>query len=106
MKKLLIAAAAVIGCALVFAGSVDLNRGSGRAGISLPIEVSLNEAYAGRGYVRRTSRRTARRTTRRVIRRSTLPAGCVWRAPYHYCGGVYYEPIVESGGTVYVVVNP
>ena len=106
MKKLLIAASTAIACALVLAGSVDLNRSSGRAGITLPIEVSISKAYAGRGHVRRTSRRTARRTTRRVVRRTTLPVGCAWRAPYHYCGGVYYEPIVESGTTVYVVVNP
>ena len=106
MRKLLIAASTVIGCALVFTGSVDLNKGSSRSGITLPVEVSISKAYAGRGHVRRTSRRTARRTTRRVTRRSTLPGGCAWRAPYHYCGGVYYQPIVESGTTVYVVVNP
>ena len=106
MRKLLIAASTVIACALVFAGSMDVNRGSSRSGPTMSVEVSISKAYAGRGHVHRTSRRTARRTTRRVVRRSTLPTGCAWRAPYHYCGGVYYEPIVESGTTVYVVVNP
>ncbi len=106
MKKLLIAASTVIGCAFVFAGSMDFNRDSGRSGPTLSVEVTFSKAYAARGHARRTSRRVARRITMRVIRRHTLPAGCAWRAPYHYCGGVYYEPIVESGTTVYVVVNP
>lgn len=55
---------------------------------------------------RGTARRTARRTTRRVVRRNTLPAGCVRRGAYYYCGGVYYQPVVEGGATVYIVVNP
>jgi hypothetical protein len=41
-----------------------------------------------------------------VRRLTVLPAGCAWRAPYHYCGGVYYQPVVEGGATVYIVVNP
>ena len=105
MRKLLIAASTVIGCALVFAGSMDFNRVSGRSGLTMPVEVTFSKAYAGGGHVRRTSRRKARRTTR-VIRRHTLPAHCLWRAPYHYCGGVYYQPVVESGTTVYIVVYP
>ena len=106
MRKLLIAASTVIGCALVFAGSMDFNRVSGRSGLTMPVEVTFSKAYAGRGHVHRTSRRVARRTTRRVIRRHSLPYGCAWRAPYHYCGGVYYQPFVESGTTVYIVVYP
>ncbi len=106
MRKLLIAASTVIGCALVFAGSMDFDTVSGRSGFTMPVEVTFSKAYAGRGQVRRTSRRTARRTSRRVARRHSLPYGCAWRAPYHYCGGVYYEPIVESGTTVYIVVYP
>ncbi len=108
MRKLLIAASTVIGCALVFAGSMDFSTVSGRLGLTVPAEVTFSKAYgASRGQVRRTSRRTARRTTRRVNRRTSLPSsGCAWRAPYHYCGGVYYQPIVESGTTVYIVVNP
>ncbi len=106
MRKLLIAASTVIGCALVFAGSMDFNRVSGRSGLTMPVEVMFSKAYAGRGNARRTSRRVARRTTRRMIRRHSLPHRCAWRAPYHYCGGVYYQPIVESGTTVYIVVYP
>ena len=96
----------LIGGAFGLAGSMDFNRVSGRSGLTMPVEVTFSKAYAGRGHVRRTSRRVARRTTRRVIRRHTLAAGCLWRAPYHYCGGVYYQPIVESGATVYIVVYP
>jgi hypothetical protein len=106
MRKFLIAASTVIGCALVFAGSMDFNRVSGRSGLTMPVEVMFSKAYAGRGHARRSTRRVARRTTIRVIRITTLPGRCAWRAPYHYCGGVYYEPIVESGTTVYIVVYP
>ncbi len=76
MKKLLIATSTVIGCARVFAGSIDVNRVSGRAGLTMPVEVTFSKAYAGRGHARRTSRRVARRITRRVIRRHTLPGVC------------------------------
>ena len=107
MRKLLIAASTVIGCALVFAGSIDFNRVSGTRGVTEAIELTISKAYAGRrGHGHRTARRVARRTTRRIIRRHSLAHGCVWRAPYHYCGGVYYQPIVESGATVYIVVYP
>ncbi len=106
MRKLLIAASTVIGWALVFAVSVDFKGISGPSGFTMAFEVTVSKAYAGRGHYRRTTRRVARRTTRRVIRRHTLPYGCAWRAPYHYCGGVYYQPIVESGTTIYIIVYP
>ena len=54
---------------------------------------------------RRVARRTARRTSRRVSYRNSLPAGCVKRGAYWYCGGVYYQSVVQNGATVYVVVN-
>ncbi len=107
MRKLLIAASTVIGCALLFVASMDFSRVSGRSELTVPVKVTFSKAHAAsRGQVRRTSRRTARRTSRRVSRRHSFPSSCVWRAPYHYCGGVYYQPIVESGTTVYIVVYP
>ncbi len=106
MRKLLIAASTIIGCALVLAGSIDLNRVLGPRGVTEAIELTASKAYAARRHARRTTRRVARRTTIRVIRITTLPGRCAWHAPYHYCGGVYYEPIVESGTTVYIVVYP
>ncbi len=97
----------LIGGAFGLAGSIDLNRVSGPRGVTEAIELTVSKAYAGRrGHGHRTARRVARRTTMRVIRRHSLAHGCVWRAPYHYCGGVYYQPIVESGATVYIVVYP
>ncbi len=105
MRKLLIGASTVIGCALVFAGNIDFNRVSGHRGVTEAIELTISKAYAGRRHARRTTRRVVRRTIR-VIRITTLPGRCAWRAPYHYCGGVYYEPIVESGTTVYIIVYP
>ena len=64
------------------------------------------EAQTPRAVDRRVSRRTARRTTRRVEYRNSLPAGCVRRPPYWYCGGVYYNSVVQGGQTVYVIVTP
>ncbi len=72
----------------------------------LSIGVQQAEAQTVRAHSRRVSRRTARRTTRRQSYIRSLPGGCAWRAPYHYCGGVYYQPVVQSGSTVYVVVTP
>ncbi len=106
MRKLVIGASTVIGCALVFAGNIDFNRVSGPRGVTEAIELTTSKAYAARRHARRTTRRVARRTTLRVIRITTLPGRCAWHAPYHYCGGVYYQPIVESGTTVYIVVYP
>ncbi len=106
MRKLVIGASTVIGCALVFAGNIDFNRVSGPRGVTEAIELTISKAYAARRHARRTTRRVARRTTLRVIRITTLPGRCAWHAPYHYCGGVYYQPIVESGTTVYIVVYP
>ena len=100
---------AVIGCSLGFFVSIDVNRVSGPPGILEAIELTFSKAHAARrGYARRSTRRVSRRTRhRRVIRRTHLPRGCVRRgAYYYYCGGVYYQPIVESGRTVYIVVTP
>lgn len=72
----------------------------------LDITAGVTKAHAQYGQARRVSRRTSRRTSRRVARRHSLPAGCAWRAPYHYCGGVYYQAVKEGGTTVYIVVNP
>ena len=90
----------------------------GSLGLGLQIEPPRNDgmvnfapisfstaAAAPRHQARRVSRRTARRTTRRVNYRQSV-SGCAFRAPYYYCGGVYYRPVVQSGTTVYVVVNP
>ncbi len=96
----------LIGGEFGLAGSIDLNSVLGPRGVTEAIELTTSKAYAARKHKRRATRRVARRTTRRVIRRHTLAAGCLWRAPYHYCGGVYYQPIVESGATVYIVVYP
>ncbi len=106
MTRLKFVTLALIGCALGFAGNMDVNKISGPSGSTKTFEVTVSKAYAGRRHARRTKRRVARRTTRRFVRRATLPGRCVWRAPYHYCGGVYYQPIVESGATVYIVVYP
>ncbi len=71
------------------------------------ISFGVGEAFAYRGQTRRVARRTSRRTSRRVARRySALPRGCPLVGYYYYCGGVYYQPVVESGSTVYVIVTP
>ncbi len=108
MTRVKLMALTLIGCALGLFGSIDGNRVSSVSGNTMSLEVSISKAYAARrGRARRTTRRVARRTTRRVvrravIRRTVLPRSCLWRAPYHYCGGVYYQPY--DGG--YAVVYP
>jgi len=71
-----------------------------------------------RGQVRREVRGISRRTTRRAVRRIerrhnyyyTLPRRCIRIAlggtRYWDCGGVYYQSILESGKTVYIIVTP
>ncbi len=101
--------AAVIGVSMGMTGHVGFNLQS--SSISTVIELGSSQAFAGRARggarrtSRRTARRTARRTTRRVARRQSI-AGCSLYNAYYNCGGVYYRPIVESGTTVYIVVNP
>lgn len=54
------------------------------------------------------ARRAARRTTRRAIARAayrTSVAGCLYRAPYYVCDGVYFEPEVRDGVTVYAEID-
>lgn len=107
MTRLKLATMTFMGCVIGLFGNIEGSRVSILSGLTLPVEVTISKAYAARrGYARRTTRRVARRTTRRVVRRATLPGGCLWRSPYHYCGGIYYRPIVESGTTVYIVVYP
>lgn len=66
------------------------------------------EARVGRPLTPVSGAGVARRTTRRVVRRGAvigvLPAGCVLQSPYYYCGGVYYQPMVQNNTTVYVTV--
>jgi hypothetical protein len=97
----------------VFALVADLEIRSERAAggtATLVPGIATAEAGPRLRQNRRVARRTARRTARRVNRRqnyfNALPGGCVLRAGYHYCGGVYYQPLVQGGRTVYVVVNP
>ena len=83
--------------------------GTPGGGISLPTVAFVGEAAAQspeRRSMRRTARRTARRTSQRVAYRNSLPAGCVRRGAYWYCGGVYYQQSVQDGATVYIIVNP
>lgn len=108
-SKLLI----VLPLAAVFALAADLEiRGTRTAEGTATLVPGIATAEAGQRLrqSRRVARRTARRTSRRVNRRQNhldaLPGGCVLRAGYQYCGGVYYQPLVQGGRTVYVVVNP
>lgn len=96
--------------ALGFAADLNLREARGPDGKST-ISVGLTEAHAGyRAQNRRVARRTARRTSRRVTRRhnyyNSLPAGCPLRGAYYYCGGVYYQPVVQDGVNVYIIVTP
>jgi len=105
MKMALFALAALVGSSV----SVEFEVRTPMAPPSVSFVISTAVAQRGpaspRGAARRTGRRTARRTSYRVARRTSI-AGCPYRAPYYYCDGVYYRRVVESGTTVYVVVNP
>jgi hypothetical protein len=103
MKAMRILIAAAVACTAVFFTEFRVEHtGDERPRVSLG--VSEAEALP---YHRRVARRTARRTSRRVARRHAfLPAGCPLMGAYYYCGGVYYQPVVEQGKTVYVVVTP
>jgi hypothetical protein len=103
MKAVRILIAAAVACTAVFFTEFRVER-TGDQGPRISLGVSEAEALP---YHRRVARRTARRTSRRVARRHAfLPAGCPLTGAYYYCGGVYYQPVVESGSTVYVVVTP
>ncbi|MEM0905952.1 MAG: hypothetical protein AAGJ94_01220 [Pseudomonadota bacterium] len=76
-------------------------------GLPVSVTVGVSASFAqSPGTPRRVARRTSRRTARRTAYRNSLPGGCVRRNAYYYCGGVYYQPVVQNGVTVYVVVNP
>ena len=97
-----IAAAFVVG--LGFHPAIDTAPETGTVSLTLAHETAAAQTYHAQ--TRRVARRTARRTSRRQAYLRSLPAGCALRGAYHYCGGVYYQPVVQSGTTVYVVVTP
>lgn len=75
--------------------------------------LTTSEAHAydnDRGQTRRIARRTARRVERRHDRLEKLPPNCasviVHGTQYWNCANTYYQPIVQSGKTVYVIVTP
>lgn len=93
-------AAAALIFGIIATGGVSWSPSSG-------VVLGPQEAAAQvRGEVRRTARRTSRRTSRRQSYIHSLPGGCARRGAYYYCGGVYYQPQVRDGATVYIVVNP
>ena len=102
-KKILLSVA--LGCSVGLLADARIET-TGQKGPQFSFGVG--EAVArGRGETRRIARRTSRRTSRRVSRRhSVLPSGCPLAGAYYYCGGVYYQPVVQGGTTVYVIVTP
>ena len=97
--KILIAAAVV--CTVGFLSEVRVGNSDVK---SLRIPFGVSEVQAA---PRQVARRTTRRVVRRNVRRYTvLPAGCPLVGLYYYCGGVYYQVVVESGTTVYIIITP
>ena len=94
---------------VAFSAEIEI-RGVDGARLGVTLSVPSAEARVGRPATPLSVAGVARRTTRRTVRRinyySVLPAGCAWRAPYHYCGGIYYQPTVQDGRDVYIIVNP
>ena len=106
ITKVLIGAVAAIAA---FSAEIEI-RDVGGARLDVTLAIPAAEARVGRPAtplsVAGVTRRTTRRTVARISYYSALPAGCYWRAPYHYCGGIYYEPVVQGGQTTYIIVNP
>ena len=106
VTKVLIGAVAAT---VAFSVEIEI-RDVGGLGLEVTLAVPSAEARIGRPATPLSVAGVARRTTRRTVRRinyySVLPAGCGWRAPYHYCGGIYYEPTYQNGREVYIIVNP
>ena len=101
--RMKILTAAVVGFAVGSTGTVEFVPQSLSAPLGL--ELGFSEAHAQHGQSRRVARRTSRRTTTRVNYRQSV-SGCSPYNAYYNCGGVYYQPVVQDGTTVYVVVNP
>ncbi len=106
ITKVLIGAVAMI---VAFSAEIEI-RDVGGARLDVSLAVPSAEARIGRPATPLSVAGVARRTTRRTVARinyyNVLPGGCYWRAPYHYCGGVYYQPTVQNGQNVYIIVNP
>ena len=102
-KTILLSAA--LGCSVGLLADARIETTAQR---NAQISFGVGEAAArSLGQTRRVARRTSRRTSRRVVRRhSALPMGCPRAGAYYYCGGIYYQPVVESGTTVYIIVTP
>jgi len=98
-REFLLSMGALLGAV---AAAVSLSPGRAEARVGHP---------ASPGSVAGVRRRTRRRTRRRVVvgmSVMSLPAsGCSVVARggvnYHYCGGVWYKPVHQSGQVVYVV---
>ncbi len=104
MRFKLILLSAVLGCSIGLLADARIET-TGQKSTRVLLSFGGGEAVAAAA--RRAVRRTSRRTSRRVARRhSALPHGCPLVGAYYYCGGVYYQPVVENGSTVYIVVTP
>lgn len=106
--KLRFAAAAIVAAAFTMGLSVEPSSRQDTGDVTFSFS---GTAHAGsrdeaRRVARRTSRRTARRTSARHNYYNSLPRGCPLRGLYYYCGGNYYQPVVQGGTTVYIIVTP
>ena len=109
-KRLLVTVALAALLAAAPGLEIRTERAAPYAPLTAIIAIDAADAVVGRpltpGSVAGVSRRTARRTVRRQAYIHSLPGGCPLRGAYYYCGGVYYQPVVQNGATVYIVVNP
>lgn len=102
MRALTLAAASAVFAAALVVG-VSHKPGGGQSASYPSVTFTSATAYTAWGVNHRVARRTARRTTRRL---NSLPAGCPLMGLYYYCNGVYYQRMVDSGSTYYIVVTP
>ncbi len=122
---------ALLGGALGFGASINVNNNSspsiasGPSEVNMVFELTLSKAHAVFHYRKRKKRRRVRNPPPtpglkeaekepQVIRRPTLPADCTYNSyasmtsssDRYSCGGVTYQQYEENGVTGYEVVQP
>jgi hypothetical protein len=68
--------------------------------------IATADARPAQRVQRREDVRSSRMNEAQAAHFDSLPAGCVQRGRYWYCGGTYYEQVNFDGREVYRVTTP
>jgi len=95
--------------AISLGGALFLETDGNNTSILSLFATSVAEAKDG-NQIRHPERRTVRRVERRHQYHRVLPRGCstvILRGQrFWFCGGLYYQQVLNGGQTVYVIVTP